>query len=162
MIATRKLPGSRWNELKELRLESLRNDPTAFGSSFGEDARLTAEAWRRRVRNTIFALADGAPVGMISCVFNSRPKTKHVADIYGVYVRPMHRRQGVAKRLLDAALSEARGRKGVVKLRLTVNPVHTPAVRLYEGAGFVVVGRAKKELKVGRKYFDLLHMEKLL
>ena len=37
--------------------------------------------------------------------------------------------------------------------------VNAAAVRLYEKIGFVIVGRARRELMVGGRYYDLHYME---
>ena len=47
-------------------------------------------------------------------------------------------------------------------MQLSVNPEMRAAVALYRGAGFEVGGKAKRELKVGRRYYDMLLMEKFL
>lgn len=161
MIKVRRLPVDRWREYRDLRLEALRMEPAAFGSSSQEDEKLTEEQWRKRIQNVTFALSDDKPLGMISCVFSDRVKTGHVADIFGVYVSPDHRGRGVGTKLLKRVLSLAR-RKGIIKLKLAVNPEQLAAVRLYEKAGFVPVGRMKKELRIGRRFFDEIIMEKLL
>ena len=64
--------------------------------------------------------------------------------------------------MLEHALLQIRKNRRVVKVKLVVNPEQRVAVKLYKKAGFVVAGRAKKELKVGRRFFDTLYMEKLL
>lgn len=107
-------------------------------------------------------MSDDMLIGMIVCVFNGRLKTRHVADIFGVYVRADHRGKGVGTRLLEHALLLIRKNKRVVKVKLAVNPEQRVAVKLYKKAGFVVTGRTKKELKVGRRFFDMLFMEELL
>ncbi len=157
-----KLPSERWEEYRDFRLEALRRVPAAFGSSPELEARLTEEEWRKRIQNTLFALWDGRPVGMVAFVLNDRPKTRHVADIFGVYVSADHRGEGVGTKLLEEAMRLIRKHRGVVKIKLTVNPEQRAAVKLYERAGFVVAGRLRKELKVGHRYFDELVMEKLL
>jgi ribosomal protein S18 acetylase RimI-like enzyme len=162
LIEIRKLPADRWKDYRNLRLESLRSDPSAFGSSFEEEAALTEDEWKGRIQNALFAVSDGTPIGMIVCVFNDRPKTRHVADIFGVYVRASHRGRGVGTRLLKHMLSLIRENKRVVKVRLAVNPEQRAAVKMYKKAGFVAAGRRRKELKVGRRFFDMLLMEKLL
>ncbi len=163
MLKITKLPPSRWKEYRDLRLEALRGDPTAFGSSFEDEVNLAEDEWRRRIKNTLFAMSDDdAPIGMIVCLFNDRPKTRHIADIVGVYVSADHRGQGVGTRMLNHVLSLIRSEKRIVKVKLAVNPEQRAAVRLYEKAGFLVTGRTKKELKVGHKFFDMLFMEKHL
>jgi ribosomal protein S18 acetylase RimI-like enzyme len=162
LIEIRRLPADRWRDYRNLRLEALESDSAAFGSSGREEEALTDDEWKRRIRNVLFAVTDGIPIGMIVYIFNVRAKTKHVADIYGVYVSAKHRGEGIGEVLLQHALSEIRKNRHVIKVRLSVNSTLLPAVWLYKKAGFVVVGRARKDLKIGRKFYDLLYMEKML
>jgi ribosomal protein S18 acetylase RimI-like enzyme len=156
------LPGERWQEFRDLRLEALKEEPAAFGSSYEEEQALKEEDWRRRIGTMIFALEGDAPVGMISFAVSDRAKTKHVAHIYSVYVRRSARGKGAGGGLLKAALDRLRKHGGVVKVQLSVNPEMRPAVRLYEREGFVAQMRAQKELLVDGRYHDLLYMEKML
>lgn len=98
MVSTevRKLPLSRWEDYKKLRLESLKQSPLAFGSAFEEEASFGAGEWKRRMKNTHFAMADDTPVGMIVCSFNKEVKFKHIAEIYSFYVRARYRGKGSA------------------------------------------------------------------
>jgi ribosomal protein S18 acetylase RimI-like enzyme len=99
---------------------------------------------------------------MVAVVLNERPKTRHVADVFGVYVSPDHRGEGVGTKLLGEAMRLIRNNGGVVKVKLAVNPEQRAAVTLYEKMGFEVAGRLKKELKVGLRFYDELLMEKML
>jgi ribosomal protein S18 acetylase RimI-like enzyme len=162
LVEIRRLPAESWKDYRNLRLEALRSDPSAFGSSVAEEEALTEDEWRRRIKNALFAISDIEPVGMIVYVFSTRTKTKHVADIFGVYVSAERRGKGLGTRLLRRALTEIQENRGIKKVRLSVNPRLLPAVQLYKKAGFVVVGRARKELKIGRKFYDMLYMEKKL
>ena len=143
-------------------MEALKSDPPAFGSAFEEETVFTEDEWKRRIQNTLFAMSDGAPIGMIACLFNDRPKTKRIADIVGFYVSASHRGQGVGTKMLERALSVIRSKKRIVKVKPAVNPEQRAAVRLYRRTGFVVTGRTKKELKVGPRFYEMLFMEKHL
>jgi ribosomal protein S18 acetylase RimI-like enzyme len=162
LIKITKLPVERWADYRDLRLEALKSDPSAFGSAFEEEVALTEDEWKRRIRNTLFAMSDDAPIGMIVCLFNDRPKTRHIAEIVCVYVSASHRGQGVGTRMLRGALVRIRSKKRIVKVKLAVNHEQRAAVRLYEKASFVATGRTKKELKVGRRFYEMLFMEKHL
>lgn len=94
--------------------------------------------------------------------FENRLKTKHIANIFGVYVDNEYRGEGVGVRLLERALREISKNKAIVKIKLQVNPMQRSAVRLYEKSGFRPIGIMKKELYINGKYFDELCMEKLL
>jgi ribosomal protein S18 acetylase RimI-like enzyme len=162
LVEIRKLPTYRWGDFKDLRLKALKTDPSAYGSSFEEEERLTAKEWRRRLRSVLFALSDGKPVGMISCYFNEGVKTRHIAKIYGFYVAPSHRGRGIGSRLFERAMALIRKKEGIVKVGLAVNPEQRAAVKIYEKAGFVVTRKTEKELKVGRRFYGMQFIEKML
>lgn len=162
MVEVGRLEADRWKEYRDLRLEALKSDPTAFGSSAEEESLLPESEWRKRIGTAFFAFSEGMPVGMAGFMVGSRAKTSHVADIFGVYVRPANRGKGVGKMLLEEVLREISKNRGVRKVKLTVNPEQKAALRLYEGAGFVEVGRLRGELHVGGRYYDEVIMEKRL
>lgn len=143
-------------------MEALKSDPSAFGSSLEETKKLTEGDWRRRIASTFFALSGDEPVGMIVYVFDKGLKTKHIAEIYGFYVNVKFRGEGVGTRLLERALSVIQRNKRIVKVKLAVNPEQRVAVEMYRKAGFAVTGKVEKELKVGRRFYGMLFMEKML
>ena len=122
MIQVKKLPPDRWKEYRNLRLEALKNDPVAFGSSYEEEIKISKVIWKKRIKNTLFALLDGKPVGMIVYVFQNKLKTKHIANIFGVYVKKEYRGKGIGKKLVESAISSIKKNKVIVKIDLTVNP----------------------------------------
>lgn len=61
-------------------------------------------------------------------------------QITNVATHPDHRRQGLAGRVLEALLTEARSR-GLAFVTLEVRESNTAAIRLYEKFGFAAVGR---------------------
>ncbi len=162
MIEIRELPADRWKDYRDLRLEALRKEPTAFGSSPEEESELAEEKWRDRIEDVLFALDDDEPVGMVAYVFEGSLKFKHIAGIYGFYVRAGHRGQGTGSRLLEEALKRIRAKKAIIKVKLAVISGQREAIRVYEKAGFVVTGRSEKDLKVGERFYTRLFMEKTL
>ncbi len=162
MIEVIKLPPDRWKEFQDLRLEALQNDPLAFGTSYEEEKDLTENEWKRRIKNTLFALSNDKLVGMIVYIIENKIKTKHIANIYGVYVKKEFRGQGAGKKLIESALKIIQKNVNVSKIKLTANPKQVAAVKLYETFGFKLVGRLKKELKINDKFYDELIMERLL
>ena len=161
MIEVKTLPPERWREAMELRLQGLKTDPIAFGSSYEEEENFTEAKWQRRMANALFALSDDKPVGTITYLFDNKVKTKHIARIFGVYVDPNYRGCGIGKKLLERALELIQENKNVVKIQLMVNQKQNAAVALYKNMGFIVVGQLKKEIKVGDEFYDELVMEKM-
>ncbi len=162
MIVIKEINEDRWRDCRDLRLGALKNDPTAFSSSNREEENLSEDEWKRRVKNALFAFSNDELVGMITYTFENKSKTKHIANIFGVYIIPEYREQGIGKKLINEVLKKIQNNKDIVKIKLSVNPEQKEAVKLYENAGFITVGQLKKELQVENKFYDELVMEKLL
>ncbi len=64
------------------------------------------------------------------------------ADVMNVAVSSQYRRQGVARRLLEALMSMLQ-KQGITSLSLEVRASNAPAVFLYEKLGFIQVGCRK-------------------
>jgi ribosomal protein S18 acetylase RimI-like enzyme len=160
MIEVKVLPLERWQEVRDLRLEALRIDPAAFGSSVEDEENFPEAVWQERMKPMLVALSDNKPVGSVTYLFNDRVKTKHIARIVGFYVNPNYRGLGVGRKLMEQALDRIRENKDILKVQLMVNPKQEAAVALYKKLGFDVVGELKKELKVGEELYDMLVMEK--
>ena len=122
------------------RLEMLREAPTAFASSPGNDFMGTAERVSAELAaggdSVIFAAFDPEIVGAAGVFRDQRPKLRHKMCVWGVYVAPSHRGAGLGGRLLAAAIDHARSRCGVTSLFLGVTDESSAARRLYENAGF--------------------------
>jgi putative acetyltransferase len=109
---------------------------------------LTTETWRpvsdeRRYLKAVRRHADAAVlvategdtiVGRLSLARDPHPASSHVADL-GLMVAATHRRRGIGRMLMEAAVKWAQG-AGVRKLELHVFPWNEPAIRLYESFGF--------------------------
>ena len=162
MIEIKKLPAERWRELRDMRLEALHNSPLAFGSSFDEEKLFKANEWKKRIKNSIFALLDDKPVGMAVFIINDKIKTRHIANIYGVFVKEEFQGKGIGKKLINGMLNIIHQNKSISKIKLTVNPEQVAAVDLYKQFGFNVVGRLKNELRIDDKFYDELIMEKFI
>ena len=99
---------------------------------------------------------------MIVYIFLKHQKTKHIANIYGVYVKKEYRAKGVGKMLVKAAISEIQKNESIVKINLNVNPRQKAAVKLYRRYGFKAIGTLKKDLFINGKFYDEVVMEKHL
>lgn len=150
---------------RELRLQGLRDHPEAFGADVETSAARPIEFWRDRMRQgaggehgvAYVAEAAGELIGMTSLVRNDLPKTRHAANIYGVYTHPAWRGAGVADALLDACAEFARA-LGLRLLKLGVVTTNTGAIRLYGRRGFTVYGVEPEAIATGGVYYDELLM----
>ena len=153
-IEIKTLTADDWEKYRNIRLECLKNDPTAFGSSYEESKDISEDIWRKRIDNVIFALAGDIPVGMIVVIFQTRIKTKHVAEIHGFYVSTKARGQGIGSQLMEAALKKIKMNSDIKKVKLEVNSAQDSAVRLYQKFGFETIGKRSKELLIEGSFYD--------
>ncbi|MBQ8587120.1 MAG: ribosomal protein S18-alanine N-acetyltransferase [Oscillospiraceae bacterium] len=65
------------------------------------------------------------------------------ADVMNIAVAPQHRKQKIGSKLLTS-LCELLHREGIDKLFLEVRASNHPAIALYEGFGFEILGRRPK------------------
>lgn len=157
-----------WSLYKELRLKALRQDSIAFLDSFEEALDKVDDYWMRHLNAseedsiTLFARASNKLVGMIAILFNTKVKTKHVAEIVGMYVDPKHRGKGIGIKLMQEIENKVREREDIKKIKLEVVETQEAAINLYKKQGFKVVGKLQNEFFEKGKYYDNLIMEKLL
>ncbi len=72
-----------------------------------------------------------------------------VADLTRIAVRPLARRQGVARALLRALLDRAAD-LGAERMMLEVDETNVPALELYTWTGFVEIARRRDYYEQGR------------
>ena len=150
---------SQWELCRDLRLEALREVPLAFSGSYEEEEGLSEATWRTRSKNALFALEQEAPVGMIVLIRQESQKTRHIANIFGLYVKASHRGQGIGKRLLQEAIHNLAALKHIRKVKLTAVNTQKAAIDLYKKFQFQEVGILKNELGYQGKFYDELVME---
>jgi ribosomal protein S18 acetylase RimI-like enzyme len=145
------------------RLAALREAPTAFGSSFQEEKDFPASVIEGRLaikpdRGPFGAFQGEEMVGLVALGRENMKNLAHKALIWGMYVKPEHRGQGVAKALLQEALSLAKSVPGVLQVNLSVNAGNASAIRLYESFGFKAYGHEPSALRISGELHDELHM----
>ena len=139
---------------RDIRLEGLRNEPAAFGSSHDREAPRTQAQWAEQLgRSFTFGVFDGADlVGVASFRPEELEKTAHRAHLVAVYVKPPARGKGASRVLLETLIAAARNH--VVQLHLAVTAGNEPARRLYERFGFEVYGTDPRGLRIDGRFYD--------
>jgi ribosomal protein S18 acetylase RimI-like enzyme len=137
----------------KLRREALLDSPLAFASSPADDFFSDPEAVREQLRRdpefVIIGAFENDLIGAVGVYRDRHLKSSHKAHLWGMYVVPSHRRQGIATELLDAAVRHARTLPGVSWVHLSVTSAAPGAQRLYERAGFRVWGAEPDALSHG-------------
>jgi len=161
-IAVRQLTSDDAVLYRVLRLEALRNNPEAFGSTHdSENAMPIAWFAERLERTAVFgAFRDSALVGLAGFQVQEGPKVAHKGVLWGMYVCPDARKSRVGTKLVEAVIDH--GRQIVELIQLTVVSENKPARALYESLGFSEYGFEKNALKQGGRTFDEVLMVKQL
>lgn len=144
----------------QLRLEMLRNDPASFADSAEEHQATTVERARKLlgeghlVENFVVgSFANGRLIGTAGFFRRKHAKEHHKGHVWGVYVSPEQRGQGVARALMQEVIRRARKIDGLEQITLVAS-AHLPARQLYESLGFESYGIEPRSLKIGEEYVN--------
>lgn len=85
-------------------------------------------------------------------------KRRHIAVIWGVYVRPAVRGMGLGRKVVAHAIEVARSWPEIASLHLAVSSNAPQAKRLYESLGFVEWGYEPDAIRIEGRSFGEHHM----
>jgi GNAT superfamily N-acetyltransferase len=161
-VLIRQLTESDAAELLALRGSSLLAAPYAFLASPGDDMLSSEAAARDLLRRggdaAVFAAELGGLHAMVGLFRGRHLKSAHKIHVWGMFVQPQWRRQGLGRALLDAAIRHARTLPGLSSMHLSVSGAAPGALRLYQQAGFTVWGVEPDAICLDGRCFDEHHM----
>lgn len=147
---------------RALMLEAYGVYPQAFTSSVAERAAMPLSWWEKRLESPLDRLLGTfqgeALVGIVGLAYEPREKARHKVTLFGMYVNPGHQQKGLGRRLVEAALEEARKQPRLKLIQLTVTAGNDAAFALYQRCGFIQYGLEPLAVRVGVEYFDKIHM----
>ena len=144
---------------RALRLEALKNHPTAFGQNYEESLARPREYWVERLSQKQdevalhFAEYDDHLIGMTGIIRPASVKAKHSATIWGVYVIPAWRGLHIAEAIIQACLDWAKVQK-ISIVKLAVVTANQSAKHCYERIGFTTYGIEPQAIFFGDTYYD--------
>jgi ribosomal protein S18 acetylase RimI-like enzyme len=144
---------------RELRLEALERHPEAFGASWEDEQRQPESRFAERLEagHVMGGFTEEQTLcGIVGTAQCQGQKTRHIASIWGMYVRPAARGRGLGRSLLHAVIEAAH--PPLKSLRLSVEANNHPAIRLYEAAGFTRWALEIEALKVADVFHDEILM----
>jgi ribosomal protein S18 acetylase RimI-like enzyme len=145
---------------RDIRLEALRANPEAFGSTFETENAQPLSSFSTTPGNStvLGAFRDSKLVAIAGFAVQRGQKMAHKGVIWGMYVQPSARRGRIGRQLVEAILDLARQR--VELIQLTVVRDNEQARRLYTNLGFLEYGIEKNALKQNGRYYDEILMAK--
>lgn len=150
-----------WN----LRLKALKESPEAFGASYEEEMNISLDKHILRFKsdfivppeeNFILGAFDDYDniIGIVGFRRERREKLRHKSNVWGMYVMPELRKNGIGKLLLSELLNKSKLLEGLEQVNLSVVSSNLNAKKLYMSLGFETYGLEKNALKVGEQFFD--------
>lgn len=165
----RKLTENDADAFFELRLESLRNSVTSYLSTYEEERELGKGHYITHVLslkdndNVIFGAFLGMElVGIAGIYPATRSKISHRALIWGMYVKPEYRRDGIGRSLMVEALLHTKNKIKCLAIELSVESKNIPAKALYESFAFKAWGTEPMAFHVDDLFCDEIHMKLII
>lgn len=151
---------------RALRLRGLRENPESFLADVSEEEGHGELRWMQNLREKqgrpddgIVGAFDGERlVGMTGFFRESRPKVRHKAVIWGVYVAPEARGCGAGRAMLGAAIDALRACGDIEIATLSVSARSRAARALYVSMGFVPWGVEPDSMVIGGERVDEEYM----
>lgn len=164
------LKKEQWQDYRDIWLEALKESPEAFTATYEDQSAISDDIWKQRLDAVIrerdgiivFALVDNKPIGMVGAYFEDNPKFRHIATVWGAYVKPEYRKQGVARDMANELFRRLQEVERIVKIKTySITNGHL-AVNVYRHFGFEIIGISKKELLINGLFYDVYIMEKFI
>lgn len=160
MIAFKNIEQEHTEAFWKIRLEALKMHPEAFVSSYEDSVHTPLAEVKKKIKNDKDNYILGAftedeqLAGMAGFRREQGIKLNHKGMIWGVYVSPEYRGQGVAKALIQEILDRGREIEGLQQINLSVVTANRPAAELYKKVGFVTYGVEKNALIYNHQGYD--------
>jgi len=156
----RPLQASDADAYRALRLFALEESPASFGASREEISVVASEEIERQLEEAskeggiLGAFEDRELIGLACLSRCEGLKERHKAWIWGVFVQPERRRQGVGSALLGQLLQKAAVMEGLLLVKLTLEASNRPARALYHQFGFERFGTEPLALNINGNLYD--------
>ena len=146
-----------------LRLEALRECPSAFSSSYEEEFEIPITVIAGRLapesgRDMFGAFSGTELAGTIGFGREDGRKLAHKGFIRGMYVSAAFRNQGIGRQLVSHVLQHAASLSGLRQITLIVTASNVAAIGLYEKMGFTSFGLEPAALLVDGEFHDEIYM----
>lgn len=151
-----------------LRLISVKDEPTSFLNSYDDELKAGPAYYERALQDhnlkniIVGAYVEDKLVGMVGIYQLMHKRLSHRSHLWGTYVIPNMRKSGIAKQLVEFAISHAKNHMQCKAINLTVGASNLAAQNLYRSCGFVRWGVEPMSLIIDGVVYDEDHMTLLL
>ncbi len=161
-IKIRQLTDNDVSAYRHIRLQMLNNHPEAYADSYKETKRQGDDFFLHRINNgAIFAAFDKNEIVATTGFFVPKgEQLQHKSMIWGVYVKPEFRGQGISYDLLQEILTHLP--ESISLVQLCVVEGNEAAENTYVKAGFEPWGLEEKAICVDGRFYNEKHMVKFL
>ena len=104
------------------------------------------------------AFAGAELVGTVAVEYTAKTKTRHKGLIVAMFVHENFRGQGLARKLMRAAIEHGMARQGLRVLQLEVTQGNAPAEQLDQSLGFEPLGVDPMAVLNANRYQSKVHM----
>jgi ribosomal protein S18 acetylase RimI-like enzyme len=150
----------------KLRRELTADNPIPMGLTMEEELARPLQGFRDQLSypepNAAFgAFIGGELVASAAVAWPSKlPSSRHKTTLWGVFVSPRYRRNGLGRVIVQRAIEHAES-AGVRRINLTVYVPNTAAIKLYESLQFEHCGVEPEAIRINSAYFDGCQMSRL-
>jgi len=149
MTKIRRIKKEEWILYKKIRLESLRDSPAAFSTTFEEALKRTEESWKKQGEDAslgrercTFLIFHNEEVRGLASIYEKEEKT--IGELLQVWVSPELRGTGTATDLVLAILGWAKDNDYQTIIATVFNNNET-ALKFYLKHGFKMTKKNEKE-----------------
>ena len=128
-----------WQQLRDLRLEALRDAPSAFWATWEDESRYGVADWTQFAGAVKWFVStrDGHTIGLVGAMRHNECPDE--PEIIGMWVRPSERGRGTADALVTSIVRWADSERATA-LTLWVTGGNNRARELYQRHGFALTG----------------------
>jgi len=152
-------------EYVRVRREALELAPLSFTASPEDDTAASPDFVREALgseEQALFGAFTPALVGIVGVYRDRHKKAGHKCHVWGMYVSPSARRQGIGRRLLEETLAFARSSAGVTHVHLSASDCAEEALALYRSMNFTTWAIEPAALRMGDTMVAEHHMVRVL
>lgn len=165
-MTIRQLKASDAEAFSALRREVTALNPLQMGLTLEEELTRPLQGFRDQLSapapNAVFGAFTGTELVATAAVAwpSKFPSTRHKTTMWGVFVSPRYRRQGLGRVLVSSTIRHA-FENGARRINLTVYVPNEAALNLYLALGFSQCGVELDAICLGGRYFEGVQMSLL-